>query len=130
MRLIDADALKDKVNSLIDDSPIEKEDEFWNWAVKSCVEEIDKAPAVFDCRSCKHNGNERECVDCHDYSNFVKYEERLSGKWKKIGEEYYNWSSHNVIKCSLCGYVKDTSHEIFPYFCEQCGADMRGEDNE
>ena len=27
----------------------------------------DNAPTVFDCRSCKNNGNERYCLDCHDY---------------------------------------------------------------
>lgn len=56
-----------------------------------------------------------------------KEEIRPKGKWKKIGEEYYNECNHNVIKCSLCGYVKDTAHEVFPHFCEDCGADMRGD---
>ena len=37
---------------------------------------IDNAPTVFSCNACKNMGNERECVDCHDYSNYVHYEER------------------------------------------------------
>ena len=40
------------------------------------AEEIDNAPTVFTCNACKNMGNERECVDCHDYSNYVHYEER------------------------------------------------------
>lgn len=101
MRPIDADALKDKVNSLIDDSPIEKEDEFWNCAVKLCVKEIDKAPTVFDCRSCRNNGNEGECVDCHDYSNFVKYEKRSTGDlanevWKLYEKHHSHLATHVI----------------------------------
>ena len=52
--------------------------------------------------------------------------ERTQSKWKKIGEEYYNWSNHDVIKCLHCGYVKRTACEVYPHFCEDCGADMRG----
>ncbi len=58
-------------------------------------------------------------------ANGTPYEERPQGKWKKIGEEYYNWCNHNVIKCSVCGYIKDTAYEHFPHFCEDCGADMQ-----
>ena len=54
--------------------------------------------------------------------------ERSQGKWRKIGEEYYNWHNHTVIKCSHCGYVKNIPGEITPNFCEECGADMRGEE--
>ena len=55
------------------------------------------------------------------------YEERAHGKWKKIGEEYYNWSNHDTIKCNRCKFEKDIpcgSH--LPNYCEACGADMRG----
>ena len=38
---------------------------------------------IYDCRSCKNNGNERECVDCHDFCNFVRYEERQQGECEK-----------------------------------------------
>lgn len=75
---------------------------------------IDNAPKVFDCRSCKNNGNERECVDCHDYCNFVRYEARPQGKWIE---------ENGLIACSNC-------HTIWLYrrtkFCPNCGADMRG----
>ena len=47
---------------------------------------IDNAPTVFDCRSCKNNGNERECVDCHDYSNYVRYENRPQGEYVDISK--------------------------------------------
>jgi hypothetical protein len=53
---------------------------------------------------------------------------RPQNKWKKIGEEYYNWHNHTVIKCLRCGYVKNIPVEITPHFCEDCGADMRGKE--
>jgi hypothetical protein len=46
MRLIDADALKDKVEVQKDDFPCEKEDEFWNMAIDSIIQIIDNAPTV------------------------------------------------------------------------------------
>ena len=55
--------------------------------------------------------------------------EKSKGSWKKVGEEYYNWSNHDVIKCSCCGYVKDVPDlKMSPHFCENCNADMRGKD--
>lgn len=36
---------------------------------------------IYDCRSCKNNGNERYCLDCHDYCNFVRYEARPQGEY-------------------------------------------------
>lgn len=44
---------------------------------------IDNAPSVFSCNACKNMGNEWECVDCHDYSNYVHYDERLQGDCEK-----------------------------------------------
>ena len=35
---------------------------------------------IYDCRSCKNNGNYRECVDCHDFCNFVRYVARPQGE--------------------------------------------------
>ena len=76
---------------------------------------IDNAPTVFDCRSCKNNGNERECVDCHDYSNYVRYENRPQGEWGRwvISEirclnclEYFQtdcYSMGELDKCPNCG---------------------------
>lgn len=34
------------------------------------------APPVFSCNACKYMGNEQECVNCHDYSNYAHYNER------------------------------------------------------
>ena len=115
MRLIDADALKKRVDEVFFNDEVEFKDL------------IDNAPTVFDCRSCKNNGNERECVDCHDYCNFVRYEARPQGEWK-ITEAY----PHKVY-CSEC--YKTYAHEdweawkdfsLSRAFCPNCGADMRG----
>lgn len=79
-------------------------------------------PAVFTCNACKNMGNERECVDCHDYSNYVHYEQRPHSEWLPMmtkddyGEQVLGY------KCKTCGWLK--SHDKMP-FCENCGADMR-----
>lgn len=80
-------------------------------------EDVDNAPTV-----------EQECyITGAQWNEFMKEHKRPHGKWKKTGEEYYNWSNHVVIKCSLCGYVKDIPDlTMAPHFCEKCGADMRG----
>lgn len=71
---------------------------------------IDNAPTVFSCNACKNMGNERECVDCHDYSNYVHYEERPQGEW----------ADHNT--CPFCNHTYDWEYN----FCPNCGADLRG----
>lgn len=90
---------------------------------------IDNAPSVFSCNACKNMGNEWECVDCHDYSNYVHYEERTQGE--------------PVIKCQDCKYqvkewredkrMKDKGYWV--YGCEHFGEIMGywgfgGNDNE
>lgn len=72
MRLGDLDALKEAIRKRLGISSLK----YLTEQEKVIVEEIDNAPSVFDCRSCKNNGNERECINCHDYSNYVHYEER------------------------------------------------------
>lgn len=123
MRLIDADALlkalKANCGTLCNDKNTD-------WCEYCCPHNdfedlIDNAPTVFDCRSCKHNGNEHECIDCHDYSNFVKYEERPQGEWVIDGHHY---------KCSRCGktlaimFSETDDDDLIG--CPFCLADMRG----
>ena len=77
MRPIDADALKEVLKECAYSN-----DGVNTWILKDEVlGMIDNAPTVFDCSSCKNNGNERECIDCHGYSNYVHYEEKLQGGW-------------------------------------------------
>ena len=83
------------------------------------------------CNDIKYKGLEAESatdeVIINALYNGIPYEDRPQGEWKKIGEEYYNWSNHVVIKCPHCGYVKDVPDlEMAPHFCENCGADMKG----
>ena len=92
--------------------------------------QIDNAPTVFDCKSCKNNGNERECIDFHEYSNFVKYEERQQGEW----EESHIFSCGNILrmgmdviehKCKNCGRWSIKWVRTIPdNFCSNCGAEM------
>lgn len=79
---------------------------------------IDNAPTVITCEVCKNKGNERECVDCHDYSCFVQYEPRPQGEWLWLCDApnaKYKWS------CNKCGRgVKEQEN-----YCPKCGAKMK-----
>lgn len=46
------------------------------------------------------------------------------GKWIDIDSETYMW----MIKCDKCGHLRSmmSTNGIYPKFCENCGADMRG----
>ena len=51
--------------------------------------------------------------------------ERPHGEW--IGkEEYDDYPNKMVCECSECGKMICISHNDFPNFCPNCGADMRG----
>lgn len=76
MRLIDADELKKAMWEAKGHYPA-----FSDVTLQSIYKVIDNAPIVFCCEACKNKGNERECVNCHDYSNFIQYEKRPQGEW-------------------------------------------------
>lgn len=88
--------------------------------------QIDNAPTVFDCRSCKNNGNERYCLDCHDYCNFVRYEARPQGKWIEKKNENLGKCLRHLIECSVCGSAFCYEDLLRRSYCPNCGADMRG----
>ncbi len=51
-------------------------------------------------------------------------EERPQGEWIDEDDSYY-------ANCSNCGYQINTHHERgYLKFCPNCGADMRGKENE
>ena len=118
--LISREALKEKAETVT----------LWNGEVRRFVsyETIDNAPTVFDCRSCKNNGNEQECVDCHDYSNYVHYENRPQGEW--IATQVIGMSDI-TLTCSNCKdeFIGendiDTWKSVYHY-CPSCGAYMGG----
>lgn len=65
----------------------------------------------------------------HDIDNAPTVEQRPHGKW--IGkEEYDDYPYKTVCECSECGKMITVSHNDFPNFCPNCGADMRGEDHD
>lgn len=51
-------------------------------------------------------------------------QERKKGRWIDIDSETYMW----MIKCDKCGHLRSmmSTNGIYPKFCENCGADMRG----
>jgi hypothetical protein len=120
MRLIDADHLKEK-SIIISDGLIYKE--------VIPISTIDNAPTVFDCRTCKHNGDERECADCYgDHSNFVKYEDRPQGEWIEKVERRGCFAGDKTVYSYTCPFCGAKEFKKYP-FCH-CGADMRGKEND
>ena len=122
MRTIDADALLERVDEerkyLLERGLTGAE----HILVHNFRDLIDNAPTVFDCRSCKNNGNERECVDCHDYCNFVKYEERPQGDWIDHSE------TDGYVECPFCGSLTTCwSNKVVEelHYCFNCGAELK-----
>lgn len=111
MRLIDADALKADLKQYFSDGVLDGVSA--KVTFNQIMHDIDNAPTVITCEACKNKGNERECVDCHDYSCFVQYEPRPQGEWV-AHEDGYN----------ICPYCKNRTAFSYP-FCPYCGADMR-----
>lgn len=110
MRLIDADKLK---TSLPEPDNITQ-----RWVYRTLCDFIDNAPTVFSCNACKNMGNEQECVDCHDYSNYVHYEERPKGEW-------IDYSNEGFVECPFCGSAtncEDNKEEL--HYCWNCGAKL------
>ena len=58
---------------------------------------------------------------CDGTLEIIKLEQK-KGKW--IGDEAY------ARRCSCCGKVTVDEDEYFGNFCQWCGADMRGEQDE
>ena len=121
MRLGDLDALKEAFADMREGYPIFSDTEMVS--TKDIASIIDNASTAFDCRSCKNNGNERECVNCHDYSNYVHYDKRPQGEWIV--------QSHSMImNCSLCGHEENAKDvgtiDTDKHFCSFCGAKMKG----
>lgn len=85
---------------------------------------INNAPTVFSCNACKNMGNERECVDCHDYSNYVHYEERSQGKWIKHIDNLF--PEESTEECSICHEEQFLNRGNDDNFCPNCGAKMKG----
>lgn len=50
---------------------------------------------------------------------------RKEGRWIDIDAETYMW----MIKCDKCGHLRSmmSTNGIYPKFCENCGAEMKGE---
>lgn len=51
--------------------------------------------------------------------------EQKKGQWIDIVVANYKW----MIRCNKCGHLRNmiSTNGIYPKFCENCGADMRGE---
>lgn len=98
MELISKKKLLETIEPMV--GKFDDDGEFW-WSRESVLRAINNAPAV---------------------------EERKEGEWNFIG-----W---NQFECTCCGYpytqeqlraVTTRNDQIFPHFCPNCGAYMKGE---
>lgn len=121
MRLIDAEPLRKilEEDKAFGGTKIDEYDKGYDTGLQSAIEQIDQAPTVITCEVCKNKGNERECVDCHDYSCFVQYEPRPHGKWEQITLKGH--LTGKAYKCNVCGRIMSQREN----FCPSCG--MRGD---
>lgn len=111
VRLIDANVLKEviKANHYLLSAKNNSTD--YGMFTTGIMQAIDNAPTV-----------KTYCYFCGQ-TEHGKIEERPQGEWIDSGLEY---------KCSKCGVRYDIDiTEITDFkFCPNCGADMRGDDNE
>lgn len=95
MRLIDADALKIRIEHAI-----------WSGRLKSpfrVTDVIDKTPTI-DAEPVRH------------------------GKWIKADSQQYFRKHYPCFTCSECGYRKDSQKRW--NYCPNCGADMKGTEDD
>ena len=102
MRLIDADALKERVNRTIDYA-IDEFDKGYNIGIQKAVAIIDNAPTV----------NPEKPI----FSE-VWYQERPQGEWIEMSDIYGKYFA-----CNNCGYDREKGKTNF---CSNCGASMKG----
>ena len=149
IRLIDANALRERVNRTIDYA-VDEFDKGYNIGIQKAVELIDNAPtinavpmelhekcmdkAVSDYIECQENK-----ITDEDIQNAIKQGyndgyamakakfERPQGEWEHISDDTNK--QRVIYKCSVCGRIIDVYYRedlAFSYpFCH-CGADMRG----
>lgn len=127
--LISRSALKDRAKTMlkiIGEDNLSDYEQGKKYAFETAIDFIDNAPTVFSCNACKNMGNERECVNCHDYSNYVHYEERPQGEWIDEGQ-YAEGHSEHAYFCKNCNYeiIEKPNMISENRFCKNCGADMR-----
>ena len=82
------------------------------------------------CKDCIHSGL---CYKENDYENFPDIcgsfiPERQQGEWKII--EHETQYLMGIYQCNLCSYKYTCPDEFARNFCPNCGADMRGDNND
>lgn len=88
------------------------------------------------CDSCKEYDQEKH--SCPRWNKVIRstveelksaQPERKKGKWVEHHEPY-TWMGYTYWTCSECGFGEENENKIKFNFCPNCGADMRGEQNE
>ena len=92
MRLIDADALKERVNRTIDYA-VDEFDKGYNIGIQKAVELIDNAPTV------EPICNQIAWEQGYESGLAQGKSERPQGEWINHRNDY----GHNIADCSLCG---------------------------
>lgn len=122
MRMIDADALKDRLQSLADDDWNQGVITSWADAYHECADMVDDQPTIEPA----HGTGYRDGYKRGKRAGYKKARDagRKKGKWIRI------YSRPNVLKylgwtCSVCGTRTGEEHapQWFKY-CPNCGARM------
>jgi hypothetical protein len=109
MRLIDADEL---INVILKDRKLDGINA--NWEINRILVHIKKAPTI-----------EQELyITGAQWDEFMKEHKRPHGEWISNANGYMGINFGR--KCSLCGKTVEFSEN----FCPNCGAYMRGNNNE
>lgn len=98
MRPIDADALLERVDEERKYLLARGQTGAEHILVHNFRNLIDIAPTIFNCNTCKNVGNERECADCYDYSNYIRY-------GKRSQDENINLKSAKEVIAKFRGYL-------------------------
>lgn len=96
-----------------------------------------------NCSECSFKASDYVCglLDCAFSCNhfkernyncpLVEIEERKVGEWCKQNDDYFDW-----YECSECGYGSEgemqysSEYDVRTKYCPNCGAEMRGNENE
>lgn len=79
--------------------------------------EVDKYVTVWDCNCSEYGRQTVMAVDDLHYLPTVDAQPVVHGKWIDLDL---------CVKCSFCGHFEHNPY----FFCPNCGADMRGEEND
>lgn len=117
--LIRREALKEALKSKFDQ---DKDDLFvrgYNIGIETAIALLDSALTVTPCDNCIELECENHGVVCPHYTAIKTLKDKPQGKW------IIDKNTRDII-CSCCGESRRDTRINHIFFCNHCGADMRG----